>query len=170
MQPINLAPILATMADDIRALEMDQPLMIGIHTGGAWIAAALHEMLGLESPLGTLDISFYRDDFSRVGLNPSVKSSSLPESLESRQVILVDDVLYTGRTIRAALDEIFSWGRPALVRLAVALDRPGRELPVQADVVGQTLNLTADRQAKIARDDSGSLWFDIISRNEGIRQ
>lgn len=164
MQPIILAPILAQMDRDIRTLAMDDPLMIGIHTGGAWIAESLHQSLNLDSPLGALDISFYRDDFSRVGLNPSVKSSELPESVEDREVLLVDDVLYTGRTIRAALNEIFSFGRPSLVRLAVALDRPGRELPIQADVVGESISLSPDRQAKITRNEDGTLQFDILHR------
>ena len=164
MQPIILQPILAKMDRDIRSLAMDNPLMIGIHTGGAWVAESLHRSLDIESPLGSLDISFYRDDFSRVGLNPSVRSSELPESVEDREVLLVDDVLYTGRTIRAALNEIFSFGRPSLVRLAVALDRPGRELPIQADVVGETISLSTDRQAKITRDDDGGLQFEIVHR------
>ncbi len=162
--PILLAPILDQMAADIQALDLERPLMIGIHTGGAWVAEELHRRLELPSPLGTLDISFYRDDFSRVGLNPSVRSSTLPESVDDRAVILVDDVLYTGRTLRAALNEIFSWGRPAVVRLAVALDRPGRELPIQADVVGQRVELTPERQAKIARGEDGALRFDILTR------
>ena len=166
MQPIVLDPILAQMDRDIRSLAMDNPLMIGIHTGGAWIAQSLHRSLDIASPLGSLDISFYRDDFSRVGLNPRVQSSELPESVEDREVLLVDDVLYTGRTIRAALNEIFSFGRPSLVRLAVALDRPGRELPIQADVVGETISLSPDKQAKIIRSDDGGLQFEIMSRPE----
>lgn len=164
MQPIILQPILARMEQKIRRMEMDDPLMIGIHTGGAWVAEHLHRALAVSSPLGALDISFYRDDFSRVGLNPRVQSSELPESVEDREVLLVDDVLYTGRTIRAALNEIFSFGRPSLVRLAVALDRPGRELPIQADVVGETISLSPDRQAKISRGDDGALRFEIIGR------
>ena len=164
MQPIALEPILARMDQEIRDLAMNDPLMIGIHTGGAWIAERLHRSLAIDSPLCSLDISFYRDDFSRVGLNPRVRSSSLPVDVEGREVILVDDVLYTGRTIRAALNEIFSWGRPSLVRLAVALDRPARELPVQADVVGRKIELDADKQAKITRDGDGVLNFEIVTR------
>lgn len=164
MQPITLEPILARMDQDIRDLAMNDPLMIGIHTGGAWIAEILHRSLAIASPLGSLDISFYRDDFSRVGLNPKVRSSSLPAGVDGREVILVDDVLHTGRTIRAALNEIFSWGRPSLVRLVVALDRPARELPVQADVVGRRIELDADKQAKIMRDADGGLHFEILTR------
>src|SRR5699024_1631495 len=89
---------------------VERPVMIGIHTGGVWVAKRLHRQLALDEPLGTLDISFYRDDFSRIGMNPQVKPSQLPFDVDDRHVILVDDVLYTGRTVRAALNEIFDWG------------------------------------------------------------
>jgi pyrimidine operon attenuation protein/uracil phosphoribosyltransferase len=121
------------------------PIMIGIHTGGVWIAQRLHELLSLKEPLGALDISFYRDDFTRVGVNPQVKPSRLPLNLDDRYIILVDDVLYTGRTIRAALNEIFDYGRPAAILLVVLVERGGRELPIQADVVGVHVELN-DRQ------------------------
>jgi pyrimidine operon attenuation protein/uracil phosphoribosyltransferase len=128
---------------------MDQPLMIGIHTGGAWVAQRLHQQLGFDEPLGTLDISFYRDDFSRIGMNPQVRPSHLPVDIDGRHIILVDDVLYTGRTIRAALNEIFDWGRPASVLLAVLIDRGERELPIAAAAVGQTLKLPPGEQIKL---------------------
>ncbi len=163
MNQIPLEPILATMVEDIRALNIDQPLVIGIHTGGAWIATELHKNLETNSLLGTLDISFYRDDFSRVGLNPKVQSSDLPEPVEGRHILLVDDVLHTGRTIRAAMNEIFSFGRPASIKLAVALERPGRELPIAADVIGKTMELEPMQQAKICQTDSG-LHFEIVTQ------
>lgn len=160
MKPLAVKPMLATMTRDIQALGMKQPLMIGIHTGGAWFASHLHQTLELESALGLLDISFYRDDFSRIGLNPKVKSSDLPESVEGREVLLIDDVLHTGRTIRAAMNEIFSYGRPSLIRLAVALERPGRELPVAADVVADSIALAPNQQAKLT-EQNGSMAFEI---------
>lgn len=110
--------------------------MIGIHTGGAWLAAELHRRLEIEAPLGTLDISFYRDDFTRIGMNPQVKPSQIPFSVDDRDIILVDDVLQTGRTIRAAMNEIFDYGRPASILLATLVERGGRELPIQPAVVG----------------------------------
>ena len=142
---------MAKMVEDIKALQLENPLVIGIHTGGAWIAQYLHQALKLDSALGTLDISFYRDDFSRVGLNPKVKSSNLPESVEDRQILLIDDVLHTGRTIRAALNEIFSFGRPSRVILAVALERSGRELPICTDICGVHLDLSEDQHARISQ-------------------
>ena len=94
------------------------PALIGIRTGGVWLADVLSKRLGLQEPWGELDISFYRDDFSRIGLNPKVKPSSLPFSTEDRDIILIDDVIMSGRTIRAAMNEIFDYGRPASIILA----------------------------------------------------
>ena len=111
--------------------------MVGIHTGGVWVAQRLCATLGWAAP-ATLDVSFYRDDLARAGLPARVRPSTLPD-LDGRAVLLVDDVLYTGRTVRAALGELFDYGRPALVRLAVLVDRGGRELPIGPDVVGMTL-------------------------------
>ncbi len=123
--------------------------MIGIHTGGVWVAQQLHQQLGINEPLGTLDISFYRDDFTRIGINPQVKPSSLPLSIDNRHIILVDDVLYTGRTIRAAMNELFDYGRPASLTLVVLVERDGRELPIQPDAVGQHISLQPGEQIKL---------------------
>lgn len=128
----------------------ENALMIGIHTGGAWIARRLHAALALTDPLGLLDISFYRDDFSRLGLNPRVRPSQLPLSVDGRHIVLVDDVLYTGRTIRAALNEIFDYGRPASVTLATLIDREGRELPIEPAVAGLRLHLGRHQQVKLS--------------------
>ncbi|MGH8659882.1 MAG: bifunctional pyr operon transcriptional regulator/uracil phosphoribosyltransferase PyrR [Gammaproteobacteria bacterium] len=126
------------------------PLVVGIHTGGVWIAQCLREGLGVPEPLGSLNIAFYRDDFSRLGMHPSVKPSHLPFDIDGRHVILVDDILYTGRTVRAALNEIFDYGRPASVTLAVLVDRCQRELPIRADVVGTTLALAHGEHIKLS--------------------
>ena len=125
----------------LKTLNREDVLMVGIHTGGVWVAEHLHSLLKLPQPLGQLNIAFYRDDFSRIGLHPHVKPSALPIEVDNRHIILVDDVLYTGRTIRAALNEIFDYGRPASVTLAVLAERNGRELPIQADVIGYSLCL-----------------------------
>ena len=129
--------------------EINEPLMIGIQTGGVWIAERLHKQLGLDDALGTLDISFYRDDFTRVGMNPQVKPSALPFSIENRHLILVDDVLHTGRTIRAAMNELFDYGRPASIWLAVLVERDGRELPISADVAALNIKLAEGEQIKL---------------------
>lgn len=145
--------LLGQMANNLRSLlasrSVSDPLMIGIHTGGVWIAQALHSQLGLAEPLGTLNISFYRDDFTRIGMHPQVQPSSLPFEVENRHIVLVDDVLHTGRTIRAALNEIFDYGRPASVILTCLIDRGGNELPVCADIVGEKIELLADQHIKL---------------------
>jgi len=130
-----------------------KPAMVGIHTGGVWIARKLHERLGIHEPLGSLDISFYRDDFTRVGMNPVVQPSQLPFSIDDRHIILVDDVLHTGRTIRAALNELFDYGRPASIMLATLIERDGRELPIQANVVGRHVKLDRNEHIKLTGPD-----------------
>jgi pyrimidine operon attenuation protein/uracil phosphoribosyltransferase len=125
------------------------PALIGIRTGGVWLADVLGKRLGIETPFGELDISFYRDDFSRIGLNPKVKPSSLSFDTEGRDILLIDDVIMSGRTIRAAMNEIFDYGRPASIILATLVDLGSRELPVQPDVVGQVLELGAHQRVKL---------------------
>ena len=146
--------LLDYMAETLRQLlksrGISDPCMIGIHTGGVWIADALHQALGLRQPLGTLNITFYRDDFTRIGMHPQVQPSNLPFEIDDRHIVLVDDVLHTGRTIRAALNEIFDYGRPASVILVTLVDRGGRELPIAADIVGVRLDLSANQHVKLS--------------------
>ena len=138
----------------IASLDNDDIVMIGIHTGGLWIAEHLHKKLAIASPLGSLNISFYRDDFTKIGLHPEVKPSHLPPGLDNKHIILIDDVLFTGRTIRAALNEIFDYGRPASVILGVLLDRGEHELPICADVCGQKISLQPHQQLKLSGPES----------------
>ncbi len=153
MSSHEVGVLLDKMTRELRVLlqqrGIDDPLVIGIHTGGLWVAEKLHQSLDMKEPLGALNISFYRDDFTRIGVHPQVSPSSLPFSVEGRCIVLVDDVLYTGRTIRAALNEIFDYGRPEQVILAVLVDRGGRELPIQADVVGTDMTLGENEQIKL---------------------
>ncbi|MFB1487435.1 MULTISPECIES: bifunctional pyr operon transcriptional regulator/uracil phosphoribosyltransferase PyrR [unclassified Thiocapsa] len=146
--------IIGRMADELRALiaerEIEAPLMIGIHTGGVWVADRLHEMLELTEPLGHLDISFYRDDFTRIGMHPQVRPSYLPVGIDDRHLILVDDVLQSGRTIRAALNVLFDYGRPASVILVTLSERDGRELPIEPNVVGPHAKLEPGEQIKLS--------------------
>ena len=107
----------------------------------------------IAEPLATLDISFYRDDFSRIGMNPKVKPSKLPPDVDDRHIILVDDVLHTGRTIRAAMNELFDYGRPASIILVCLIERSGRELPLQADIIGERITLKEGEHIKLIGPD-----------------
>jgi pyrimidine operon attenuation protein/uracil phosphoribosyltransferase len=129
------------------------PRLVGIHTGGVWIAERLHKSYGSDAPLGALDISFHRDDYGEVGLNPVVRPSRIPWDINGADIVLVDDVLYTGRTIRAALNELFDWGRPRSILLAVLVVRDGRELPIAPDAVGASVEVGAEHQLKLRGPD-----------------
>ncbi len=149
--------MLSQMAGDLHSLldsrQISDPAMIGIHTGGAWVAKHLHQQLHPEQPLGTLNITFYRDDFTRIGMHPQVEPSNLPFTVDDRHIVLIDDVLHTGRTIRAAMNEIFDYGRPASIILAVLVERSGRELPICADVTGERLSLAPHQHVKLTGPD-----------------
>lgn len=157
--------LIARLAADIRPALGPDWAMVGIHTGGVWVMEALVRELGSHAPQGVLDIAFYRDDFSRIGLHPEVKPSHIAFEVEDRQILLIDDVLYTGRTVRAAMNLLFDYGRPAAIRLAVLIDRGGRELPICADYVGLKLDLEAHQHVSLQRDDAGVLSF--VVREKG---
>jgi pyrimidine operon attenuation protein/uracil phosphoribosyltransferase len=154
---VEVPTLLDKLVTDLTPLLASNPVIIGIHTGGSWLAEILHQRLAISEPCGSLDISFYRDDFSRIGLNPKVKASNLPQDISNRHILLVDDVLQTGRTIRAAMNEIFDYGRPASIHLCVLVERNGRELPIQADYCGMKINLSPDQQVKLNGPDNMSL-------------
>jgi pyrimidine operon attenuation protein/uracil phosphoribosyltransferase len=153
----NIAVLIEGMAREIDAIlrqtGRSNPAMVGIHTGGVWVAARLHELLGINDPLASLDISFYRDDFTRIGMNPVVRPSQLPFSIDNRHIVLIDDVLHTGRTIRAAMNELFDYGRPASILLATLVERDGRELPIQANVLGTHAELNPGEHIKLHGPD-----------------
>ena len=142
--------------------QLTNPLMIGIRTGGVWIAEQMHQRLNINEPLGLLDISFYRDDFSQIGVNPNVKPSQLPPNIEGRDIILIDDVFYTGRTIRAALNEIFDYGRPNQVVLAVLIERDGRQIPLCPDCIGASITLDAGQRIKLTGPDPLAIHLQTI--------
>ena len=148
--PEQLLPeMVAALAQHLSERNIQEPRFIGIRTGGVWVAQALLEARGQHEPLGILDVSFYRDDFTQKGLHPQVQPSELPFEIEGQHLVVVDDVLMTGRTIRAALNEIFDYGRPASVTLVCLLDLNARELPIRPDVVGATLSLAPEQRIKL---------------------
>ena len=158
----DIDEILGTLETGLRGVLNLDPLLVGIHTGGAWLAERLHGTLGLNEALGALDISFYRDDFTRIGINPQVKTSHLPVDIDDRHIVLVDDVLHTGRTTRAAMNVLFDYGRPRSIVLAVGIERNGRELPIQPDIAGMHLRLTPAQHVKLT--GPGELMFTISEK------
>ena len=135
--------------------------IVGIHSGGAWLAERLAADLGLEPRLGFIDVSFYRDDYAKKGLHPDVKPTSIGFNVDGAAIVLVDDVLYTGRTTRAAINVLFDYGRPARIMLAALADRGGRELPVAADFVATTVALEGEQSLALARAQDGQFTLTI---------
>lgn len=133
----------------------EPPLLVGIYSGGAWLAQRLHDDLGLTAPYGVVSSTFHRDDFATRGLHPSGNRTNLPEAVADRAVLLIDDVLYTGRTVRAAMNELFDFGRPARIDLAVLVDRGARELPISPAIAAADIALAPTQQLALIREDDG---------------
>lgn len=162
MQLPDAEQLVSALADKVRQLTAQETIaLVGIHSGGAWLAERLHAVLDDEIPFGTLDISFYRDDFEQRGLHPQVKPSHIPFDVEGQHIVLIDDVLYTGRTIRGAMNELFDYGRPAKITLAVLVDRGGREMPVEAQIVGTRIELSPQQSLELLRDTAGKFSFKL---------
>ena len=157
--------LLETLIIQIRGNIKPDTGIIGIHTGGVWVAERLHAALASKIPLATIDIAFYRDDYARRGLHGNVKPSDIPFDVNNRDIVLVDDVLYTGRTIRAAMNELFDYGRPGKVMLAALVDRGGRQLPIEPQFVGARLAVAEDQLVMLEREDSGSLRLSLRQRS-----
>ncbi len=149
--------LLKALTESMRPAAGPETGLIGIHTGGVWIAERLHHAFKLKVPLATIDVSFYRDDYDQRGLHRNPKRSEIPFEVEGRDLILVDDVLYTGRTIRAALNEVFDYGRPGNVKLAALVDRGGRQLPIAPQFVGTDIEVPRGQSIELTRDAKGRL-------------
>ena len=153
------------LAAELKPLLGAKTAMIGLYTGGAWLAERLHAMLGLKEPLGLMDIAFYRDDYHAQGLHHDPKRTKIPFDVNGRELLLVDDVLYTGRTVRAAMNELFDYGRPASISLVVLADRGGRQLPICAQHCGARLEVPAEMRLRLKRADDGKLSLVLEPRN-----
>jgi pyrimidine operon attenuation protein / uracil phosphoribosyltransferase len=140
--------------------------LVGILSGGGWLAERLQRDLALPGQHGVISITLHRDDFSSRGMPAESRQTRLPFEIEGRHIVLIDDVLHTGRTIRAAINELYDFGRPASVRLAVLVDRVGRELPISAAYSAARITLPRDQRLSLERDATGRLSFQIeaISR------
>ena len=149
--------------DLLRALQpqwSNTDRLVGITSGGAWLAERLQADLGLSVPAGVISSAMHRDDFARRGLADG-GVTRLPFEIEGAHLWIIDDVLYTGRTVRAVINELYDYGRPASVRLAVLVDRGGRELPIQADCAAARLSLPADQKLSLQRAPDGRLTFSL---------
>ncbi|MBC9073482.1 bifunctional pyr operon transcriptional regulator/uracil phosphoribosyltransferase PyrR [Thauera sp. CAU 1555] len=164
MPNLDAEALCAQLIEQMRPQVSADTALVGIHTGGVWLAERLHQALGLKQPLGAIDVSFYRDDYGSKGLHPQPQRTEIPFNVEGAHVIIVDDVLYTGRTTRAALNELFDFGRPACVELAVLVDRGGRELPIGARYCAHTLPqpLPASQSLQLERAEDGTFALRLI--------
>ncbi len=145
---------LAALAERMQGAVAHDAALVGIYSGGAWLAERLANLIPGDHPVGYIDVSFYRDDFAKSGLKPRVKRTELPFDVEGASIVLVDDVLYTGRSVRAAINELFDFGRPGRIELAVLIDRGGRELPIEPTYCGVRLAVARHLTLVLSRDEA----------------
>ena len=155
--------LVQALAAQMRGKLSPDAALVGIYSGGPWVAERLYAALGITIPVGTLAVTLHRDDFGFIGLHREARRSQIPFPVDGREIVLVDDVLYTGRTIRAALNELFDFGRPRSVRLAVLADRGGRELPIAADFVGAEVTVAAGEELVLS-NENGKLRLAAMRR------
>lgn len=158
--------LLGAVREMIAPLPPAKVHLVGIHSGGAWLAQQLQQDLGLQTELGTLNISFYRDDFDRIGLHSQVTPSEIGFEVADAHLVLVDDVLYTGRTIRAAMNELFDYGRPASIRLVVLVDRGERQLPIQADFAAWSMPAPPQGNLVLQQTGQGRFCLNLEHEND----
>jgi pyrimidine operon attenuation protein/uracil phosphoribosyltransferase len=157
--------LLARLATQLKPIVTDDSALVGIHSGGVWMMERLLTILGSNIEHGRLDVSFYRDDFGQRGLHQDTRPSQIPFEVENRHIILIDDVFYTGRTIRAAMNELFDYGRPASISLAVLVNRGGRELPIAPQFCAHDMQLPANQNLQLMQNDQG-LFYLTLEEND----
>lgn len=164
IQQFDAEALYLELARQIKAAvsTMDNVALVGIYSGGAWLAERLAVDCVITNPVGFIDVSFYRDDYAQKGLHSEVKSTHIPFSVDGANIILVDDVLYTGRTTRAAINELFDYGRPEKIVLASLIDRGGRQLPYAADFAAQTLTLPPNLSLNLERKSDSKLVLSLV--------
>ncbi|MCD6026907.1 MAG: pyrR [Solimicrobium sp.] len=164
LQQFDAEALYLELARQIKAamVNINNIAIVGIYSGGAWLAERLAADCQIKNPVGFIDVSFYRDDYAEKGLHAEVKSTHIPFSVNGANIILVDDVLFTGRTTRAAINELFDYGRPAQIMLASLVDRGGRQLPYTANFVAQTLTLPSNFSLNLERESAGNLVFSLV--------
>ena len=160
---LNAEALYLELLRGVRLLCQADSRLVGITSGGAWLAERLHKDLGLPGAFGTISSAMHRDDFAQRGLGGGGRTQ-LPFEINGAHLLVVDDVLYTGRTLRAVMNELFDYGRPASVKLAVLVDRGGRELPIQPDFAAARVSLPSTQSLALARTEDGSLRFDLKTK------
>jgi pyrimidine operon attenuation protein / uracil phosphoribosyltransferase len=156
---VDAESLFAVLREQMAASIAYNAKLVGVYSGGAWLADRLKAELSGEHDIGYIDVAFYRDDLSMSGLKPTVRSTQIPFAVEGAHIVIVDDVLFTGRSIRAAINTLFDFGRPASIQLAVLVDRGGRELPIAADYVGDALIVPADQMLALNKNDAGKFYL-----------
>jgi len=161
---------LAALAERMRSAVAIDAKLVGIFSGGAWLADRLAQLLPGDHPIGYIDVSFYRDDYATKGLRAKVETTALPFDIVGARVVLVDDVLYTGRSVRAAINELFDYGRPESIELAVLIDRGGRELPIEATYVGARVAVARDLSIVLNRHPDARLELTVEAAGSAPRE
>ena len=159
--------LLADITADIQALLKPNTALIGIHSGGVWLMQRILQSLQLNTlPFGTLDAAMYRDDYAQRGLKNEPKPSNIPFDVTDKHIILIDDIFYTGRTTRAAMNELFDYGRPASITLAVLINRGGAQLPISPNITGAEILLKPNQNLQLTQDTKGKLQLAIEPDNK----
>lgn len=158
---LDAEALYAELREGVRGLIRPETSLVGIWSGGAWLAERLQADLGLAGAHGVISSTLHRDDFGERGLASGTDATHLPFAIDGRHILLVDDVLYTGRTIRAVINELFDFGRPASVQLAVLVDRGGRELPIAPAYAAARVALRSSQRLSLAREDQGKFTFSV---------
>ena len=166
----TVAELTTTLANQMQPALPDDVLLIGIQRGGMWVTEALANTLGnlctMQPATGSVSVALYRDDYGRRGLSPSAKVCDLPGHIDGKTVVLVDDVLHTGRTVRAAMNVLFDYGRPAVIHLAVLVTRGGRQLPIEATWQASSLELQENQTLELKKSEHGELTFALLTDNK----
>ena len=163
MLELDAEALYSDLLASVRGLFKPGMRLMGITSGGVWLAERLQQDLALTDPIGVISSAMHRDDYASRGMTAAAQTK-IPFDVKGAHILLLDDVLFTGRTIRAVINELFDFGRPASIRLAVLVDRGGRELPIHSDICAARIHLAANQSLTLARDDAGRFSFNVKAR------
>jgi len=163
----NPENLLNDITAQIKSRITQDSALVGIHSGGVWIMNHVLEALDKDTPYGTLDAALYRDDFAKRGLKATPQPANIPFDVNGKDIILIDDIFYTGRTTRAAMNELFDFGRPASISLAVLINRGGAQLPITPDIVGADIPLEASQALKLSKGENNQLQLALADNAGG---